>query len=116
MVGGGEVMVLLLLQVSGERSQEEVFRDVQRAHAKIIRPQPHPPPSRASVGRYNNQDDFYTRARCGRFYNSREKYRMMSEDHYNNHFLSVMGSLIDILLLSNFDRDKSVGRSDPCML
>lgn len=54
------VMVLLLSQVSGERSQEEVFRDVQRAHAKIIRPQPHPPPSRASVGRYNNHDDYYT--------------------------------------------------------
>ncbi|KAK3850977.1 hypothetical protein Pcinc_042342, partial [Petrolisthes cinctipes] len=42
----------LLYVVSGERSQEEVFRDVQRAHTKIIRPQPHPPPSRASVGSY----------------------------------------------------------------
>ncbi|KAG7167683.1 UMP-CMP kinase 1-like 2 [Homarus americanus] len=42
----------LLYVVSGERSQEEVFRDVQRAHAKIMRPPPLPPPSRASIGSY----------------------------------------------------------------
>lgn len=54
-----KVVMLMLLQVSGERSQEAVFRDVQRAHAKIIRPQPHPPPSRASVGRCNNHDDHH---------------------------------------------------------
>ncbi|XP_071541442.1 adenylate kinase isoenzyme 5 isoform X2 [Panulirus ornatus] len=42
----------LLYVVSGDRSQEDVFRDVQRAHSKIIRPPPHPPPSRASVGSY----------------------------------------------------------------
>ncbi|XP_066939611.1 adenylate kinase isoenzyme 5 isoform X2 [Macrobrachium rosenbergii] len=42
----------LLFVVSGERSQEEVFRDVQRAHAKILEPRTLPPPSRASVGSY----------------------------------------------------------------
>ncbi|XP_069186141.1 adenylate kinase isoenzyme 5 isoform X6 [Procambarus clarkii] len=42
----------LLYVVSGERSQEEVFRDVQRAHDKIMKPPPLPPPSRASVGSY----------------------------------------------------------------
>ncbi|XP_069948782.1 adenylate kinase isoenzyme 5 isoform X2 [Cherax quadricarinatus] len=42
----------LLFVVSGERSQEEVFRDVQRAHDKIMRPHPLPPLSRASVGSY----------------------------------------------------------------
>ncbi|XP_045134552.1 adenylate kinase isoenzyme 5-like isoform X5 [Portunus trituberculatus] len=42
----------MLYVVSGERSQEEVFRDVQRAHSKILRSALHPPPSRASVGSY----------------------------------------------------------------
>ncbi|XP_042874990.1 adenylate kinase isoenzyme 5-like [Penaeus japonicus] len=42
----------LLYVVSGDRSQEEVFRDVQRAHARILQPAPLPPPSRASVGSY----------------------------------------------------------------
>ncbi|XP_064092020.1 uncharacterized protein LOC135205411 isoform X3 [Macrobrachium nipponense] len=42
----------LLFVVSGERSQEDVFRDVQRAHAKILEPRTLPPPSRASVGSY----------------------------------------------------------------
>ncbi|KAG0720617.1 Adenylate kinase isoenzyme 5 [Chionoecetes opilio] len=42
----------MLYVVSGERSQEEVFRDVQRAHSKILRTSLHPPPSRASVGSY----------------------------------------------------------------
>ncbi|XP_068246972.1 adenylate kinase isoenzyme 5 isoform X2 [Palaemon carinicauda] len=42
----------LLFVVSGERSHEAVFRDVQRAHAKILEPRTLPPPSRASVGSY----------------------------------------------------------------
>ncbi|XP_050714741.1 uncharacterized protein LOC126997602 isoform X3 [Eriocheir sinensis] len=42
----------MLFVVSGERSQEEVFRDVQRAHSKILRSALHPPHSRASIGSY----------------------------------------------------------------
>ncbi|XP_076039604.1 adenylate kinase isoenzyme 5 isoform X2 [Oratosquilla oratoria] len=42
----------VLFVVAGDRGQEDVFRDVQRALNRIIHPPPHPTPSRASIGSY----------------------------------------------------------------